>query len=120
MYITKSIFLLLAINFALCSNMLAQTELKKYATDKGEVAVGGNDITTYFDNDLSPGKKEISLLYDGIRYQFANKDNLEKFKKNPGKYLPAYGGWCAMALCEERLVEPNPDLYAIIDEKPSY
>jgi len=90
---------------------------QEYAYKEGEVAVGGYDITTYFDNNLLKGNKSIQTAYEGVIYYFVNQANLDKFKSNPQKYIPAYGGWCAMALCQNKLVEPNPKLYSIIDDK---
>jgi YHS domain-containing protein len=90
---------------------------QEYAYEAGEVAVGGYDITTYFDQDLQKGTKSIQTTFDGVIYYFVNEANLNKFKKNPDKFIPAYGGWCAMALCQNKLVEPNPKLFSIIDDK---
>jgi len=90
---------------------------QEYAYEKGEVAVGGYDITSYFEDELIKGKKEFQTEYEGVVYLFANQSNLSQFSSEPEKYIPAYGGWCAMALCQGKLVQPNPKLYSIIDDK---
>lgn len=90
---------------------------QEYAYKEGEVAVGGYDITTYFDNNLLKGTKSIKTTFEGVIFYFVNQANLDKFKNSPQKFIPAYGGWCAMALCQNKLVEPNPKLYSIIDDK---
>lgn len=84
---------------------------------QGEVAVEGYDITSYFGDDLLKGDKKIQTTHEGVIYYFANEVNLNKFKDNPEKFIPAYGGWCAMALCQDKLVQPNPKLFSIIDNK---
>lgn len=90
---------------------------QEYAYQKDEVAVEGYDITSYFNNDLIKGNKEFQSVYQDVVYFFANQSNLNNFEVNPEKYMPAYGGWCAMALCQGKLVQPNPKLYSIIDDK---
>ena len=90
---------------------------QEYAYKKGEEAVGGYDITSYFDEELIKGTEKFQTLHEGVVYLFANESNLNNFKSNPEKYIPAYGGWCAMALCQGKLVQPNPKLYSIIDDK---
>ena len=41
-----------------------------------------------------------------------------KFKKNPTKYLPQYGAWCAYAMGDNGdKVSVNPETYKIVDGK---
>jgi hypothetical protein len=43
---------------------------------------------------------------------------LLKFKANPEKYKPAYGGWCAYAMGENgEKVKVDPETYKIVDGK---
>ena len=56
--------------------------------------MSGYDPVSYFSND-KPQKGKIAYTNAGITYKFAMAANLETFKKNPLKYEPAYGGWCA-------------------------
>ena len=110
----RTIFPMLILLLIIKSNLsIAQ----QYAYKKGEIAVGGYDITSYFDGELLKGKKETQTVHEGVVYLFDNQKNLNKFIANPEKYIPAYGGWCAMALCQGQLVQPNPKLYSIIDDK---
>lgn len=90
---------------------------QEYAYEKGKIAIGGYDITSYFNDDLMKGEKEFQSTYLDVIYLFANQANVNKFESNPEKYIPAYGGWCAMALCQGKLVQPNPKLYSVIDDK---
>ena len=44
--------------------------------------------------------------------------NLNKFKTNPEKYEPAYGGWCAYAMgATGEKVKIDPETYKILDDK---
>ena len=85
---------------------------------KKNVVLEGYDPVSYFDQHPMEGKKEIHLVYRGIDYQFANQANLIKFKTNPEKYEPAYGGWCAYAMGETgEKVKIDPETFKFIDGK---
>jgi YHS domain-containing protein len=68
-----------------------------YNTKNGVIA-NGYDVVEYFNNNAEKGNKKLSTTFDGVKYQFSNKENLEKFKKAPKKYVPQYGGYCAYAI----------------------
>lgn len=92
---------------------LSYAQQHKYACGSDEIAFYGNDLTSYFDTKVVQGKKEFSYSYDGLNLQFASKENLEKFKSNPNKYVPAYGGWCAIALINGTLAQPDFNQYKV-------
>ncbi|HRH39055.1 MAG TPA: YHS domain-containing (seleno)protein, partial [Flavobacteriales bacterium] len=51
-------------------------------------------------------------------FHFANKTHLELFNKDPERYLPQYGGWCAYAIgAKNEKVEVDPATFKIIDGK---
>lgn len=58
----------------------------------------GYDPISYFDNKPKKGESDIHYQLGGATHLFGNTTNLEKFKKSPEKYEPAYGGWCAFAM----------------------
>jgi YHS domain-containing protein len=90
---------------------------KEFLIEKG-VAISGYDPVSYFSNSPKKGKKELSYLFDGIKYQFANETNRGIFIKNPKKYEPQYGGWCAYAMGNKgEKVEIDPDTYKILNGK---
>ena len=65
------------------------------------VAVKGYDVVSYFKEQRvgkakpKKGKKEISYEWKDVTWFFDNKQNLNKFKQTPEKYMPQYGGYCA-------------------------
>ncbi len=82
------------------------------------VAIKGYDVVSYFDNKASKGKSKYTYTYKEVKYKFATKENLEKFKANPTKYLPQYGGWCAYAMgTKGEKVEMDPKVFEIRDDK---
>jgi YHS domain-containing protein len=83
-----------------------------------QVAIEGYDPVSYFDNKPMEGKSEIKFRYKGASYLFSNLQNLTKFKSNPEKYEPSYGGWCAYAMGETgEKVKIDPETFKIIDGK---
>ncbi len=85
---------------------------------KKNVALEGYDPVSYFDHQPLEGKDDILFAYKGIMYRFANPANRIRFKTNPEKYEPTYGGWCAYAMGETgEKVKIDPETYKIIDGK---
>jgi YHS domain-containing protein len=95
----------------------ASIRKKEFLLDKG-IAISGYDPTAYFSRNAQKGKKEFSYTQEGVNYQFANANNLETFKKNPAKYEPQYGGWCAYAMGSKgEKVEVDPETFKIVNGK---
>lgn len=85
---------------------------------KKTVALEGYDPVSYFDNKPVEGKDELKVTYKGVTYLFATANNVTKFKANPEKYEPAYGGWCAYAMGETgEKVKIDPETYKIVGGK---
>ncbi|WP_235890125.1 YHS domain-containing (seleno)protein [Flavobacterium gawalongense] len=64
-----------------------------------KVALQGYDPVAYFKQGKAvKGKKELTASYEGITYNFSIPVNREYFLKNPLKYEPQFGGWCAYAM----------------------
>ncbi len=82
------------------------------------VAISGYDPVSYFSDKAMKGNVQWKYSYLGITYFFINKDNLEKFKTDPTKYEPQYGGWCAYAIGDSGdKVKIDPETYKIKDGK---
>jgi len=89
-----------------------------YNVKKGAVA-NGYDVVAYFSNMAVKGTKEFSTKYDGVSFRFYSEQNLNKFKENPKKYIPQYGGYCAYAIgaMDGKKVGVDPKTYEIRDGK---
>lgn len=110
----------LTILMFLVSNSFGQdvnTRKKEFLLDKG-TAISGYDATSYFAGKPQKGKKDFSYTHEGVTYLFTNANNLETFKKNPAKYEPQYGGWCAYAMgTKGEKVEVDPETYKVLNGK---
>jgi len=110
--------LFLAVLIVNVANAQAVTNVKEYNLDKG-IAIQGYDPVAYFKNQAATkGNKSISLAYMGVTYYFSSVENRDEFKKDPLKYEPQYGGWCAYAMgAKGEKVSINPETYKIINGK---
>ena len=60
------------------------------------VMLKGADVTTYFtQGKYTPGTSQFKSVYEGVVFRFASADNKALFDKEPRKYLPEFGGYCA-------------------------
>jgi YHS domain-containing protein len=88
-----------------------------YNTKKGYVAKG-YDVVAYFDNQAIEGQKEFTTIYDGAKFKFVSKENLNRFKSDPEIYIPQYGGYCAYAIAiKSKKVDIDPETFEIRDGK---
>lgn len=81
------------------------------------VAIDGYDPVSYFADQPVPGNSSITATYGDATYYFATDKNKAKFEADPEAYIPQYGGFCAVAVSEGKLVPVNPETYKIADGK---
>jgi YHS domain-containing protein len=64
--------------------------------DSQGVILKGYDAVAYFKQGLPvKGNSEIKSSYQGATYLFASAEHKADFDKDPAKYAPQYGGFCA-------------------------
>ena len=86
---------------------------QEYNLKKGYVAEG-YDVVSYFSNTAEKGDTAHIAVFEGVKFKFVSKQNLETFKKAPKKYIPAYGGFCAYALgTKAERVSIDPETFEI-------
>ena len=84
---------------------------------KDGVAAQGYDVVSFFEGTPKMGNSKNILEYNDAEYYFSSKQNKEKFMTSPDSFLPQYGGFCAIAMSEEKEVIPNPKSWEIRDGK---
>lgn len=91
---------------------------KEYNLEDNVAIMGYDPVAYFFLHKAVKGKKEFSYTYQGIVYRFSSGASLEEFKKNPSKYEPEYGGWCAYAMgAKGEKVTIDPQTFKIINGK---
>jgi len=96
------------------------TQLRKsqFNLDNG-IAISGYDPVAYFKQGKAiKGKKELAVFDRGVTYYFSSDEDKDDFKRDPSKYEPQYGGWCAYAMGKDgSKVEIDPGTFKIIDDR---
>lgn len=112
--------ILAVIATAFTISVQAQTALrvKEFNLEKG-VAIQGYDPVAYFiQNKAVKGNKQFTATVEGVTYNFSNAANKDLFAKDPKKYEPQYGGWCAYAMgATNEKVEIDPETFKIVGGK---
>lgn len=81
-------------------------------------AVGGYDTVAYFTlGKPTKGSGDFKLQYNGATWYFSSKENLDRFKSDPDKFAPQYGGYCAWAVADNTTAEGDPDHWTIHNNK---
>lgn len=84
--------------------------------DPTGLAMRGYDPVAYFTvGRPTLGSPDFSATHDGATYRFASAANRDTFRREPDKYVPAYGGFCAMGASLERKFDGDPTLWRIVD-----
>jgi YHS domain-containing protein len=96
-----------------------ETNISSGLTAKGPgLAVHGYDVVAYFtDGEPRVGRAKHSLVYKDATYRFISKAHLTAFKKDPDRYLPQYGGFCAYGVAVGAKFDGDPQLWRIVDGK---
>lgn len=106
---------LLAVGFTLCVSAQTKTLLN---LDKSGVAIQGYDPVAFFtDHKPVMGKPEFSSHADGATYQFVSREHKILFDKEPMKYEPLFGGYCAYGVSRDKLAPVEVEAFQIIDGK---
>ena len=80
------------------------------------LAVRGYDVISYYEDGApQAGNAEFSYAYNGATYRFSSKAHLRKFKADPAKYAPAYGGFCAYGVALGKKFDGDPNFWRIVD-----
>lgn len=82
------------------------------------LAAHGYDVVAFFtEGEARLGSAEHSVAHGGGAYRFATKANLERFQKDPERYLPQYGGYCAYGVAVGAKFDGDPRVFAVVDGK---
>lgn len=113
-----SLFMITGLSNRLVAQKTTIVHNKNLNVENG-LAIEGYDPVSYFvTGKAQKGKKELSVLAQGVTYYFSSDANKELFKKDPVKYAPQYGGWCAYAMGSSgEKVSVDPGTFKVLDGK---
>lgn len=115
MKLLKSTILLFVI--LMTTNLSAQDK-KANNIDNSNIALQGYSPVSYLDLQLAQrGSKEFKSEYQKVAYYFTSAEQKATFDKNPSKYLPQYGGYCAFGVYAGAKFRVDPNKFLVKDGK---
>jgi YHS domain-containing protein len=82
------------------------------------LAIKGYDAVAYFeDGKPVKGTQAYQFQWKGATWRFSSAGHRETFAKNPDRYAPQYGGFCAYGVSERHKAPIDPEAWTIIDGK---
>lgn len=96
----------------------SENSTKAVNIDTAGLAIRGYDPVAYFTvGKPTLGSPQFTAQHDGATYRFASAANRDVFAREPAKYAPAFGGFCAMGAVFEKKLDGDPNLWRIVDGK---
>ena len=81
-------------------------------------ALRGYDAVAYFKQGRAiKGRDEFRYDWMGAKWYFSNLENRDEFARDPGKYAPQYGGYCAWAVSRGYTANIDPEAWKIVGGK---
>lgn len=110
----KTLFIasILAVSFA--APAVAKSD-EIYTSVRNNLAMSGYDTVSFHQGAPLKGDDQFSTRWQGAKWQFSTRANLDTFMQGPQKYAPAYGGYCAWALAMDKLAKGSPQQWTIKD-----
>ena len=85
-------------------------------TDRSGLALQGYDPVAYFTAGMAmPGRPELTASYQGATYQFATPEHRDRFRGDPGRYAPQFGGYCGYGASRGYLAPVDPEAFVVMD-----
>lgn len=112
----KSIILGIAI--VMSSTFVLGQNKKANNIDDSKIALQGYSAVSYLDLGLAQrGSKQFKSVHNKIAYYFTSAEQKTKFDRNPNKYLPQYGGFCAFGVYVGAKFRVDPNKFVVSNEK---
>lgn len=85
-------------------------------TNGSPLALGGYDVVAYFtEGKPVAGRADHEAHWNGARWRFASAEHRERFLKEPERFAPRYGGYCAYAVSRGYTAPVAPEAWRIVD-----
>ena len=89
-----------------------------YTQGEKRLAVSGYDPVAYFrPGAAQQGSLEFEFSWGGATWRFVSADHLERFRADPERYAPQYGGFCAYAVANGYTASSDPEVFKVVGDK---
>lgn len=120
--VTRRAWLVLATGLVLAGSLgeapllSAQTASPRINTLEGRrLAIHGYDPVAYFVvGGPRRGRADLTHEREGAVWRFATEANRARFRADPDRYTPIYGGYCAYGVSQGYLVKIDPKSWSIV------
>jgi YHS domain-containing protein len=118
---SERVALLASSAIVICAMLLVATRAfaePPVNTNGTDYAIGGYDPVAYFqDKHATKGSPQFQFQHQGATWLFASELHKRTFEASPARYLPRYGGHCAFAAAQGRLVTIDPQAWSIVRDR---
>ena len=105
--------LIVAIIIAVAPAAAAQTPINA-PTDN--VAIQGYDPVAYFQEGAArQGSANFRYTWNDVAWHFVSQENVERFRSDPERYAPQFGGYCAWAASQGYVAGIDPNAWTVHD-----
>lgn len=81
-------------------------------------ALYGYDTVAYFTlGSAAKGNPSISHIWKGARWLFTTAQHRDMFARDPERYAPRIGGFCAVGAIKGAMMEVDPRMWLIIRDR---
>ncbi len=78
------------------------------------IAIQGYDPVAYHTlGEPTEGSSRFSADWDDATWYFISAEHRDLFAKDPERYAPHYGGYCAQAAAQDQVAEGDPEIWTI-------
>jgi YHS domain-containing protein len=88
-------------------------KVDRFSKDGDGIALQGYDLLSYLEKRPEKGKREFSAEHGDVTWLFASEDHRTTFRRDPERYLPAYGGFCAYSVGRGYPATADPRVYSL-------
>ena len=83
---------------------------------RGQLALRGYDAVAYWTDGRSiRGVASFTHRWNGAEWRFSSSANRDAFAKDPSRYAPRFGGYCAYAVSRGYTADGDPNVWRIVD-----
>ena len=108
---------ILGLALVMCTVAVAQDKMA-HNIDNSNIALQGYSPVSYLDLGLAQrGNSAYKAEHDKVIYYFTSAEQKALFEKNPEKYLPQYGGYCAFGCYAGAKFRVDPNKFLVEDGK---
>ncbi|WP_437373073.1 YHS domain-containing (seleno)protein [Maribacter litoralis] len=87
----------------------------KVFSEEGKALKGYDPVAFFTEHKPVLGNEAFTYTYNDALWLFASESNLNKFKNNPDKYLPQYGGYCAFGMSKGYKAPVEIETWSIVE-----